>query len=70
MPAVKEKILAKITVILPGRRDLMAGYLFSAAGWVSMMHTVRVNSDRLRRSPAMTEQLGADTLWYLVAKWW
>ena len=39
----------------------MAGYLFSAVGWVSMMHTASVNSDRLRRSLAMTERLGVDT---------
>lgn len=60
MPAVK-KNLAKIIVILQSRSDLMAGYLFSAAGWVSVMHTVSVNSDRLRRSLAMSERLSVDT---------
>lgn len=47
----------------------MAGYLFPAAGWVSMMHAVCVNSDRLRRSLAMTERLSMDTYCSLGVKW-
>lgn len=57
----KQNYIAKIIVILQSRSDLMTGYLFSAAGWVSVMHTVSVNSDRLRKSPAMTERLSMDT---------
>lgn len=51
------------------REDLTAAYLFPAAGWVSMMHAVCVNSDRLRRSIVMTEILSVDTYFFLAVKW-
>lgn len=47
----------------------MTGYLFPAAGRVSMMHRVSVNTDRLRRSLVMTERLSVDTYCFLGAKW-
>lgn len=56
--------------MLKSRGDLTAAYLFPAAGWVSMMHAVCVNSDRLRRSPVMTEMLSVDTYCFLGVKWW